>query len=291
MATGLGRGLGSLIPQKTINKQVMIPDGNHDLMTIDPKDKILRINPNEIQINPFQPRKRFSDYKLDELVESIKNYGVLQPLLVTEKNGKYELVAGERRLRASKKANLAEVPVIVKKANDEEKLEIALIENIQREELNPVETAEAYKKLMDEFHLTQEEMAKKVGKPRSSVANTLRMLSLPEEIRLALMDGRITEGHAKYLVGLDTEVKQMALYRRIVHNNLSVQDTGNEIKIIGTKQPKMKKINYADKDKEFAFREFFGARVEVKRKGKGGQVIIQFSDDEELNGMIAKMKS
>lgn len=268
----------------------MVPGENHEIIPYDDKDRILKLNPNDIQINPFQPRKRFSDYKLDELVESIKAYGVLQPLLVTEKNGKYELVAGERRLRASKKANLKEVPVIVKKANDEEKLEIALIENIQREELNPVETAEAYRKLMTEFHLTQEEMAKKVGKPRSSVANTLRMLALPEEIKLALMDGRITEGHAKYLVGLDSEVKQMALYRRIVHNNLSVQDTGAEVKEIGTKQPRAKKINYADKDKEFAFREFFSARVEVRRKGKGGEVIIQFSDDDELGGMIAKMK-
>ena len=287
MATGLGRGLGSLIPQKTTPS---IASVNTERAVPLDRERVLMVSQDLIEVNSLQPRKRFTDFKLDELVESVKTYGIIQPLLVHRKGDKFELIAGERRLRASKKAGLKEVPVVIREVNEEEKLEIALIENIQREDLNPIDLALAYKQMMDLFQVTQEEVAKKVGKSRSSVANCLRYLGLPEEIQIGLIDGKITEGHAKYIVGLEGEAKQMAMYRKIVHEKLTVGGTGAEIQNIGgTKQSKIK-INYADKDKEFAFREFFQTRVEVRRKGAGGQIIIDFFSDEELSNMISKLK-
>ncbi|MCK4539679.1 ParB/RepB/Spo0J family partition protein [Candidatus Parcubacteria bacterium] len=290
MANGLGRGLGSLIPNKKIQSGIKpATEADTDVNT---ENNVLELEINDIKVNSLQPRKKFTDINMDELVESVKEYGIIQPLIVGKKKigGKYELIAGERRLRASKLSGLKKVPVIFRDVSEQQKLEVALIENIQRENLSPIDLAAAYQKLADEFNLTQEEIAKKMGKSRSSVANILRMLKLPEEIQIALVDNNITEGHAKYLIGLDSEVKQMSLFRKILHNNLSVSDTNNEIKKIGGTKKARLKINYADKDKEFAFREFFGARVEIKRKEKGGQVIIEFFSDDELLELTAKVK-
>jgi ParB family chromosome partitioning protein len=228
--------------------------------------------------------------EIDELAASIKEYGIIQPLLVSVKGKRFELIAGERRLRAAKKAGLKEVPVIIKSYDDQEKLEVALIENIQRENLNPIDLATAYKKLINDFNLTQEDVAKKVSKGRPAVANTLRLLNLPGEIQVALINGRLTEGHAKYLSGLDNEVKQMQLFRKILSGNLSVKDTDKEAKMMGGTKMARVKINYKDKDKEFAFREFFGAKTEIKRKGRGGQVIIEFFSDDELGQIVDKIR-
>lgn len=291
MSNGLGRGLSSLIPQK-VNKEAATSSGEAVVATLakEDKDKILQISPEQIKINPMQPRKRFADHQMDELVESIRQYGIIQPLIVSRVDGGYELIAGERRLRSAKIIGLEKVPVIVRDANSQEKLEVALIENLQRENLNPVETAVAYRKLIDEFNLSQEEVAKRVGKSRPSITNILRILNLPEEIQLALIEGRVTEGHAKLLAGLDGEFKQMALFRKMLNTGMSVNDAMEEARRMGgTKQARVK-LNYADKDKEFAFREFFGAKVEVKRKGKGGQVIIDFYSDEELENLTDKIK-
>jgi ParB family chromosome partitioning protein len=290
MANGLGRGLSSLIPQKTNVQTDETKSVVNNFPLKSDKDKILHLETGKIEVNPMQPRKRFADFQIEELVSSIKEYGIIQPLIVTFSNGRYELIAGERRLRAAKAAGLAKVPVIIRDADKLAKLEVALVENIQRENLNPIDLAEAYKKLMSEFNFSQEEIAKKVGKSRSGVANCLRLLTLPEEIKLALIDGKITEGHAKYIVGLDTETKQMSLYRKILHNNLSVQDVDKETKRMGGTKAARVKINYADKDKEFALREFFGAKVEIVRKGKGGRIYIDFFSDEELRGIIEKVK-
>lgn len=294
MTNGLGRGLSSLIPNKInsagekIKKDVSEIKINPSILA-DDKDRVLKINPGKIKVNPMQPRQRFGDYSLDELVDSVREYGIIQPLIVTSKDGVYELIAGERRLRAAKKLGLVEVPVIVRGADEQEKLEIALVENIQRENLNPIETAIAYKKLMDEFNIIQDEVAKKVSKSRSSIANIVRLLNLPEEIQLALIDGKISEGHGKYLVGLESPEKQMSLFRRIIRNGLSVGDTNEEARRMGgTKQHKVK-INYQDKDKEFKFREFFGAKAEIKRKKKGGQIIIEFYSEDELGEILGKI--
>jgi len=291
MAQNLGRGLSSLIPQK-VNKSSASDSGfvSHAGLSVEDRKTVLQVELGKITVNPMQPRKRFADHEMEELVESIKQYGIIQPLIMSEKNGAYELIAGERRLRAAKMLGLATVPVIIRDVNEQQKLEIALIENIQREDLNPIETAQAMKKLADEFNLSQEELSHRVSKSRSAVANTLRLLNLPEEIQLALMDGRITEGHAKLLVGLEGEAKQMSLFRKIVHSALTVNDTAGEARRLGgTKQARIQ-INYGDKDKEFAFREFFGSKVEIRRKGTGGQVIIDFFSDEELEAMVGKMK-
>lgn len=285
--SGLGRGLGSLIPDKKSKKE---PEHIGSMLRVNDKNKILEVELEKIKVNPMQPRKKFTDTQLDELVDSIKEYGVIQPLVVSREGGDYELIAGERRFRASEKAGLKKVPVIVREVDDQEKLEVAIIENVQRENLNPIDLATAYRKMTDKFGMSQEEVAKKVGKSRPAVANTLRFLKLPEEIQLALIDGKISEGHGKYLAGIESEDKQMTLFRKIVRNQLSVADTSRVVrKLGGTKEARIK-INYKDKDKEFALREFFGSKAEIRRKKKGGQITIDFFSDEELDEIIKKVK-
>ncbi|MCU0678963.1 MAG: ParB/RepB/Spo0J family partition protein, partial [Planctomycetes bacterium] len=193
MANGLGRGLNSLIPSRSAGGAVNKINAN---VTGSPfnNDRILEVAVDKINVNPLQPRQKFADQNMEELVESIREYGIIQPLIVSQKNGIYELIAGERRLRAAKTLGLKTVRAILRNANEQEKLEVALIENIQRENLNAIELASAYQKLIDDFNLTQDKVAKRVGKSRPAVTNTLRLLSLPEEIKLALIDGRISEG-------------------------------------------------------------------------------------------------
>lgn len=288
---GLGRGLSSLIPQK-VNKVATTSSGDAviNVTSVADKGKILQLKPEQIGLNPMQPRKNFNEHQLNELVQSIKQYGIIQPLIVTQKNGKYELIAGERRLRAAKILNLLAVPAIIRQADEQQKLELALVENLQREDLNSIETAIAYRKLIDEFNLSQEQLSSRVGRSRPVITNTLRFLNLPEEIQLALITGKITEGHAKIIVGLETEAQQFALYKKILLNKMSVDQSLKETRVMGgTKQARIK-INYADKDKEFAFRQFFGTKAEIKRKGKGGEVIIYFYSDEELGEIVAKIK-
>jgi len=304
MAGGLGRGLGSLIPQKPIvqdNKPAVPAESavvvaqpvvlTHEKNeTVPDAGRVLQVPIDLIDINPMQPRLKFTEHKIDELVESIRKYGVIQPLIASRKGERFELIAGERRLRSSKIAGLTSVPVVIRDAKEQEKLEVALIENIQREDLDPIETGIAYKRLIDEFNLTQEEVSKQLGKSRSAVTNTLRMLHLPEEIRQALIERKITEGHAKYLVGIESEEKQLLLFRKILHNNLSVRDTSQESRRMGGTKAARIKINYEDQDKEFALREFFGTKVEIKRKGNGGKIIVDFYSDDELAGIMGKVK-
>lgn len=289
MAGALGRGLGSLIPNKTNPPSNPAVTGDQ-ATAVSEKDRILRVDIGRIKVNPLQPRKKFTDYKLEELAQSIKEFGVISPLLVTKSGDDFELVAGERRLRASKQAGLKVVPVILTAVEGQEKLEVALIENIQRENLNPIDLAQAYQQLISEFNLTQEQVAQKLSKARSSVANSVRLLKLPEEVQLALIEGKLSEGHAKYITGLETVEKQMSLFRKIMHNNLSVSDTNAAAKHMGGTKAARIKINYQDKDKEFALREFFGAKIEIKRRGKGGQIIIDFFSDDELGEIMAKVK-
>ncbi len=285
---GLGRGLSSLIPQKIkkdSGETVVFDD-----QAKDGRDRILQLAPAQIKVNPRQPRRDFGEYDMEELVNSIKEYGIIQPLIVTREGDGYELIAGERRLRAARSLNLDQVPVIVRDARQQERLEVALIENLQRRDLNPIEAASAYRRLLDEFNLSQEEVARRVGKSRPSVTNLLRLLNLPTEIRQALEEGKITEGHAKYLAGLETEEKQLALFKKIIRQGLTINDTVKAIRRVGGTREAKIKINYADKDKEFALREFFGTKVEIKRKRQGGQIIIDFYSDEELREMIDKVK-
>ncbi len=292
MPQGLGRGLGSLIPKKTMTygQNPFKPDlAEEETVVLRDGDRILKINPSRIAINPHQPRTYFSDAALNDLAESIKQHGIISPLIVTKKDDGYELIAGERRLRSAKMIGLKEIPVIVREEKDQKKLEIALIENLQREDLNPLETARAYQRLIDEFNITQEEAAHKVGKARSSVANALRLLTLPVEIQEALAGGKITEAHAKYLLGLEGAAKQINMLKKIMRQNLTVAETDKEIKRIGgTKAAKQK--DYFDRAHEEELGELLATKVEIKRQGRGGKLVIDFYSEEELNEIIKKIK-
>lgn len=291
MPQGLGRGLGSLIPKKTVTygQNPFKPAvSDEETVVLSDGDRILRINPEKIVINPQQPRTHFSETALNDLAESIKQHGIIQPLIVTKKGDKYELIAGERRWRSAKLIGLKEVPVIVREEQEQKKLELALIENLQRENLNPLETARAYKRLIDEFNITQEEAAKKVGKARSSVANALRLLTLPIAVQEALASGKISEAHAKYLLGLENEAKQLNMLKKILRQNLTVAETDKEIKrLTGSKETKEK--DYFDRAQENELGEFLGTKVELKRQGRGGKIVIDFYSEEELIAILKKI--
>ena len=292
MAQVLGRGLGSLIPKKTMTygqNPFKSEIAEEETVVLHDNDRILKISPNRILINPQQPRTHFAEAALNDLAESIKQHGIIQPLIVTRKGEGFELIAGERRLRSAKIIGLKEVPVIVREEQEQKKLEIALIENLQRENLNPLETARAYQKLIDEFNITQEEASHKVGKARSSVANALRLLSLPNEVQEALASGKISEAHAKYLLGLEGEVKQINMLKKIMRQNLTVAETDKEIKRLGgTKAAKPK--DYFDRAREEELGNYFSTKVEIKKQGRGGKIIIDFYSEEELNGIIKRIK-
>lgn len=295
MAQGLGKGLGSLIPKKTVNygenpfkvdKDDLAKRGD---IVLD-SERIFLVSPSLIDFNPYQPRTFFSDSGLSDLAASIEEHGILQPLVVTrKKDGRFELIAGERRLRSSKLIKLEKVPVIIRTETNQKKLEFALIENLQRENLNPLETAKAYSRLLEEFNISQEEVAKKVGKARSSVANTLRLLALPSEAQNALAGGSITEAHAKQLLALESEAKQLAMLKKILRYNLTVADTDKEIKRIkGGKEKKYK--DDLDKSREVELEDILSTKVEIKRRGRGGQLVIEFYSEGELNNLLTIIK-
>jgi ParB family chromosome partitioning protein len=286
---GLGRGLSSLIPKKINNTYSDFDIKGDNNLEISDKNRIVYLDPKKIVPNPYQPRKDFEDASLEELVKSIKEHGIIQPLVVTHGEAGYEIIAGERRWRSAQKLGLKEVPVIVREANKQKKLELALIENLQRENLNPVETAIAYNQLMNEFNLNQEEAALRVGKSRSSVANALRLLSLPADIQLALIEKKITEAHAKYLLGLDSAAKQLSVFKKILHQGLSVRDTDQLIKNLGGTKGAQVKTDYHDRSREDKLSRFFGFHAEIRRQKKGGQIIISFGNDDDLNEIIKKV--
>lgn len=288
----LGRGLSSLIPQKRQGIKARAGDGDLDeeISFVDGKRGVLEVEIEKIAPNPKQPRKDFFQQDINELADSIKEYGIIQPLVVSRKGENYELIVGERRLRAAKAAGFRKVPIIIRDVNEQKKLEMALVENLQREDLNPIERAMAYKQLVDEFGLKIEEVAKRVGKSRPVVSNTLRLLNLPTNIKEALTAGKISEGHAVNLSGIEPQAKQKNVFRKIVENKWTIDKTRKEImKIGGTKESRIK-INYEDKDREEALRNFFGTKVAISRSSKGGKVIIDFYSDEELENIVRKVK-
>lgn len=290
MAQALGRGLGSLIPKKTFTESSG-DELNLTQSTLSDADRVFHINPDKIVMNPYQPRHNFSEISLQELIDSIKEHGILQPLVVTRQGDNYELIAGERRWRSAKALGLKDVPVIVREASEQKKLELALIENVQRQNLDLIETARAYRRLMDEFNLTQEDTAKKAGKARSTVANTLRLLELPEEIQRALSSGRITEAHAKYLLGIANPGQQIVLFKKILNQNLTVAQTNEETKRLGGTKAAKVLINYADQDKEKVLRSFFGTKARIIRSRKGGRVVLDFYSEEELGNILEKIEN
>ena len=272
--SGLGnRGLGALIPTASQVEET-------GLRTV-PVDSI--------EPNPHQPRSHMDEEKLSELADSIREHGLIQPLIVTEDRGKYILIAGERRWRAAQRAELTEIPVILKEATPQEMLELALIENIQRADLNALEEALAYQQLMDEFDMTQEMVAQRVGKGRSTVANLVRLLTLPPEVQQAVMDGRISGAHARNLASLPTSEMQTAVMNQIVKLHFNVRQTEQLVqKLLGNKKPTAKRRATPKPELaalEMKFRDTLGTRVDLKSGRQGGRVVIHFYSDEELHAI------
>jgi len=274
----LGKGHGALIPEKGI------PEGEG-------KKALQQCGIEEVQPNPFQPRKTFSDEQLQELVDSIREKGILQPLLVRRKSDGYELIAGERRWRAAQRAGLREIPILVRDVSDSEMLEISLIENIQRENLNPIEEAEAYKRLMEQFHLTQEEISKKVGKDRTTVANMVRLLRLPPEIKLSLAEGKITMGHARAFLSLDGIDKQKLLWKRLLSGGLSVRQTESLVKKLRTRSsPTPRRSNPEWSALIEELQRALGTKVRIVGKRKRGKIEIDFFSPDELDRIIELLR-
>lgn len=293
---GLGRGLSSLIPQKN-NQPVSQPnvpeaDANKpDINAAGENKSVQEIEIIRVIPNPHQPRLKFDEEKLQELSNSIKEHGIIQPLIVTKKDNGYEIIVGERRFQAAKSAGLTKVPVIVRDASEQQKLELAIIENVQRHDLNSIEEAKAYLKLADEFDLSQEEIAQKVSKSRSAVANKIRLLNLPVEIQRAVIEGKITEGHAKAILAIDNPEKQRALFELILKNSLTVRQTENKTKEISVRTHK-RVINVDPEMKSIEDRlaGMLGTRVKLSKSGGGGRIIIEYYSEEELDGILKKIE-
>lgn len=270
----LGRGLEALIPDRKEEEGPLYCS-------------IYEISPSSIQ-----PRKIFDDKKLDELAASIKEKGVIQPLIVRRSNGRYELIAGERRWRASKKAGIKEVPIVVFEATDKESLELAVVENIQREDLNPIEEAEAFRRFVDDFGYSQDELAKKVGKDRTTITNALRLLKLPSEIKAELSVGNLTVGHARTLLSVENAVVQRDICGKILRKGLSVREAEKLVKKCqtGTKKIKASK-NHSLDYLEDELRTVLGTKVQVKLKGKGGRIEIEFYSMDELDRLVELMRN
>lgn len=270
----LGKGLGALIPEQ------LPPE-------LEGKKVFSICGIEEIKPNPFQPRKAFDDEQLQELVGSIQEKGILQPLMVRRKGSGYELIAGERRWRAAQKAGIKEVPIIIKDVPDSGLLELSLIENIQRENLNPVEEAEAFKRLMDQFHLTQEEISKQVGKDRTTITNAIRLLKLPQDIRQSLVDGSISMGHARAFLSLDGPEKQRLALKKVLAGGLSVRQTENLVKRLGLRSsPSFSKRIQEWNPLVEELQRALGTKVKIIARGKRGKIEIEFYSRDELDRII-----
>jgi ParB family transcriptional regulator, chromosome partitioning protein len=271
----LGRGLGALIPMDSYRGEPGADDGAERTVPID------RIVP-----NAYQPRGAFSESSLNELASSIRDKGLLQPLLVKRTSDGYEIIAGERRFRAARRAGLERIPVIVREADACESLELALVENLQREDLNPLEEAQAYQRLVDEFGFTQEDIAKRVGKNRSTVTNSLRLLQLPDEIRIQVGAGTLSAGHARSLLALGSPAQQVGIAREISRRKLSVRDTERLVR---------ERANRGDADLdrqsvETELTQALGTRVRLKqRKNGAGSIEIEYYSLAELNGLVSRL--
>jgi len=273
----LGKGLGALIPEF----------GKEEFKTL------LFCGIEEIIPSRSQPRKYFDESKLQELAESIKEKGILEPLIVRRVDGGYELIVGERRWRAAQKAGLKEVPILVKEMEGREALEISLIENLQREDLNPIEEAEAYKRLTEEFNISQGELATRIGKDRTTIANALRLLKLPSEIRNHLLQNRITAGHARAILSLETKEKQKELCALIIQKGLSVREAealarrwSEKPKRVVTPTKRRSDLESQLNSLQDSLRRYLGTKVHITQKGKRGKIEIEYYSFEDLGRII-----
>ena len=277
----LGKGLGALIPE--------IEEADER-----PKD-FFYCDIELIRPNRFQPRLQFPEDELDELCQSIKEQGILQPLLIREENDGYQLIAGERRLRAAKKAGLAQVPVVIKRINDSKLLELSIVENIQRANFNPIEESEAYHRLITEFNLTQDQAATRVGKSRSAVANFLRLRQLPDQIKASILDESLTMGHARALLGAENSAQQMAAWRAVVRKGLSVRETEDLIRSLKNEKEKPKVPRKSSEDRYLLslaedLSRHFGTKITIKKHGQRGKVQIEFYSNDDLDRLINRLR-
>ena len=268
----LGRGLGALIGDESSAE----------------KSAILTLDVNELDPNLQQPRKHFDEEKLEELAQSIRTYGIVQPIIVQHSGDRYKIIAGERRYRAARLAGLTEVPVVIKEYSEMEFMEVSLVENLQREDLNPIEEAQAMRMLMDEHSLTQDELSGRLGKSRSAVANTLRLLSLPEEVRTMVVSGELSSGHARCLITLQSDHDKIALARRIVTQGLSVRETEALISAETGKKPAQRKPKNAAPEIESAqgaLTSALGTRVQIVGDLKHGKIVLSYYNPDQLQSL------
>ncbi len=293
----LGRGLGAYFPDIDKNDDIEIEkSGDEDKNPAELRERInviLHIPMDSIRLNPHQPRTEFDSFKLQELSDSIMMHGLIQPITVRHLGRqRFELISGERRLRASRMAGMDTIPAYVREANDEQMITFAIIENIQREELNPIEVALGYQRLIDECDLKQEEVAKRVGRNRTTVTNTLRLLNLPAPIQQGLKSGKISAGHARTLLGVEDYDKQEELYHKTIENELSVRQLEELVRLIG-KPGKRKAKAPASKQADFEYREVtnrlrraLATKVNIRKKNKGGEIRIEYYSEDELERLL-----
>ena len=278
--TGLGKGLDALFGGAISGDEEK--KGAEELVQ---NIKLIEIEPNQ-----GQARKVFNDESIDELSESIKKYGVIQPIIVTQKDNFYQIVAGERRWRASKKAGLTEIPAIIRNDDERKNREISLIENIQREDLNPIDKARGIKTLMDEYSLTQQEVADVIGKARSSVANSIRILNLDERVIDFALQGKLTEGHCKALLSIEDKEKQYQMAVNIIEQGNTVKESANKMKNSKQLRKKDKKYEVIFRDIEDTFQGFFGTKVKLDAGPKKGKIIIQYNSNDDLERILELIK-
>lgn len=290
---GLGKGLDSLIPDTG-----KVPEGGRKTKVVEKviekiieKPMEIKVKINKVEPNREQPRKKFDEEALQELADSIRQFGVLQPLIVQEKEEYYEIIAGERRWRAAKLAGLKEIPVIIRKMTEQEIVEISLIENIQRENLNPIEEAQAYKRLLTEFQLKQEEVAERVAKSRTAVTNSMRLLKLDERVQQMVIDGMLTTGHARALLAFDDNEEQFQMANKVYNEKLSVREVEKLTKNHGKQKSEKKKEDFQQtavfQDLEEKMKAALGTKVSINRKNDNkGKIEIEYYSMEELERLI-----
>lgn len=286
--SGLGRGLGALIPQRSVPTEQASPVATVDSSFGLPHSSIREIPVDRIDPNPHQPRIHFNHEHLEELVNSIKEHGVLQPVVVTETpDGRYELIMGERRLRASKIAGRESIPAVIRSATEQQKMELALIENVQRADLDPIEEARAYLRLQDEFGMTQDQVGERVGKSRPHVANIIRLLQLPDEIQRAIADKRISASNARTLLSLPTEQERMEMFQAMLQGNFTVRETETRV---ARRRNGVKPNDPNVAELEEQLRKAIGTRVSIHRGIRGeGEIKIKFYDDSDLSELVKKL--
>ena len=289
LGKGLGRGIGNLIPEETKDeKDVVVKEVVKEVVVKEPAEVKVRIS--QVEPNKEQPRKYFDEDALIELSESIKQYGVLQPLLVQKKDNYYEIIAGERRWRAAKLAGVKEIPVVIKDYSDQEVMEIALIENIQREDLNPIEEAQAYQRLIKDYRLTQDEVAEKVSKSRAAITNSLRLLKLDKRVQEMVMEGKLSNGHARTIISIEDGDKQYAIAQKIFDEKLSVREVEKLMREQDKKgkQPKeLPENDFVYRDLEEKLSKSLGTQVTIKNKSNNkGKIEIQYYSQSELERIL-----